>query len=125
MSGLHFERVAFIGIGHIGSSLARVILRDKLAGSIIAAARRHETRDTVMRLKLANAVTADPAEGESLSEPATDLVEQVPMPEAIQQLVAAFIAEHHVERTFTKRKRDRADPEALGRRTPHRDEEPQ
>jgi hypothetical protein len=71
------------------------------------------------------AVTADPAEGESLSEPATDLVEQVPMPETIQQLVAAFIAEHHVERAFTKRQRDRADPEALGRRTPHRDEEPQ
>ena len=70
-------------------------------------------------------VTADPAEGESLSEPATDLVEQVPMPDAIQQLVAAFIAEHHVERTFTKRKRDRADPEVLGRRAPHRDEEPQ
>jgi cyclohexadieny/prephenate dehydrogenase len=62
MSDLHFERVAFIGIGHIGSSLARVILRDKLAGSIVACARRPETRDTVLRLKLADAVTADPAE---------------------------------------------------------------
>ena len=51
MSGLHFERVAFIGIGHIGSSLARVMLRDKLAGSIVACARRQETRDTVLRLK--------------------------------------------------------------------------
>ena len=40
------------------------------------------------------------------------------MPEAIQQLVAAFVAEHHVEQPFIKRKRDRADPEALGRRTP-------
>ena len=68
-------------------------------------------------------VTADPAEGESLTEPATDLVEQVPMPDAIQRLVAAFVAEHHIERTFTKRKRDRADPEALGRRGPPRDEE--
>ncbi len=62
MSGLRFERVAFIGIGHIGSSLARVMLRDKLAGSIVACARRQETRDTVLRLKLADAVTADPAE---------------------------------------------------------------
>ncbi len=62
MSNLHFERVAFIGIGHIGSSLARVILRDKLAGSIVACARRQETRDTVLRLKLADAVTEDPAE---------------------------------------------------------------
>ena len=61
MSGLHFERVAFIGIGHIGSSLARVILRDKLAGSIVACARRPKTRDAVMRLKLADTVTADPS----------------------------------------------------------------
>ncbi|HEY5306451.1 MAG TPA: DUF3305 domain-containing protein [Pseudolabrys sp.] len=63
-------------------------------------------------------VTADPAEGESLTETATDMVEQVPMPKAIQQILAAFIAEHHVEQTFTKRKRDRADPEALARRGP-------
>ena len=33
-------------------------------------------------------------------------------------LVDAFIAEHHVERPFVKRKRDRANPEALGRRGP-------
>ena len=30
-------------------------------------------------------------------------------------IVAAFVAEHHVERPFVKRKRDRADPEALAR----------
>ena len=68
-------------------------------------------------------VTADPAEGESLTETATDMVEQVPMPEAIRQLVTAFVAEHHVEQPFVKRKRDRADPEALGRRAPTRDGE--
>ena len=62
------------------------------------------------------AVTADPAEGESFTETATDLVEQVPMPAAIQQFVAAFVAEHHVEQPFVKRKRDRADPEAMARR---------
>ena len=61
-------------------------------------------------------VTADPAEGEAFTETATDLVEAVPMPETIAETVAAFVAEHHVERTFQKRKRDRADPEALGRR---------
>jgi hypothetical protein len=63
-------------------------------------------------------VTADPAEGESLTETATDMVEQVPMPESIREIVAAFVAEHHVEQPFVKRKRDRADPEALARRTP-------
>ena len=77
-------------------------------------------RRTPSRLTVA-AVTADPAEGEGLTEAATDLVEQVPMPEAIRQLVAAFVAEHHVEQPFVKRKRDRADPEALGRRAPTRE----
>jgi uncharacterized protein DUF3305 len=62
------------------------------------------------------AVTADPAEGEAFTETATDMVEAVAMPETIAEAVAAFVAEHHVERTFEKRKRDRADPEALGRR---------
>jgi cyclohexadieny/prephenate dehydrogenase len=61
MSELFFERVAFVGIGHIGSSLARLIRRDKLAGTIIACARRKETLDTVLRLKLAEEVTDDPA----------------------------------------------------------------
>lgn len=62
-----------------------------------------------------SAITADPAEGASLTETATDLIEQVPMPEAIFDVVAAFIAEHHVEQPFVKRKRDRANPEALAR----------
>jgi len=61
-------------------------------------------------------VTADPAEGEAFTETSTDLVEAVPMPEAIAEAVAAFVAEHHVERTFEKRRRDRADPEVFGRR---------
>jgi hypothetical protein len=61
-------------------------------------------------------VTADPAEGEGLTEAGNDLIETVPMPPAIQDAIAQFIAEHHVERAFVKRKRDRADPEALARR---------
>jgi cyclohexadieny/prephenate dehydrogenase len=61
MSDLFFERVAFIGIGHIGSSLARLLRREKIAGTIVACARRKETLDTVLRLKLAEEVTDDPA----------------------------------------------------------------
>jgi len=57
-----FDRVAFIGIGLIGSSLARRIRRDGLAREIVACARRQETRDAVMRLKLADRVAEDPAE---------------------------------------------------------------
>jgi hypothetical protein len=68
------------------------------------------------------AVTADPTEGESMTEIAADLVDQVPMPMAIHQVLAAFVAEHYVEENFIKRKRDRPDPEALARRGPRRRE---
>jgi hypothetical protein len=61
-------------------------------------------------------VTANPSEGEALTEPGTDLVDTVPMPDVIRDAVAAFVAEHHVEQVFVKRKRDRADPQALARR---------
>lgn len=63
-------------------------------------------------------VTADPAEGEAMTEAGNDLVETVPMPLAIRDRIAAFVTEHHVEHAFVKRKRDRADPNALGRRQP-------
>lgn len=63
-------------------------------------------------------VTADPGEGEAMTEAGNDLVETVPMPVAIQEAIAQFIAEHHVERVFVKRKRDRANPEGLARRAP-------
>jgi len=69
-------------------------------------------------------VTADPAEGEAMTEAGNDLVETLPMPEAIRQAVADFVAEHHVDRMFSKRQRDRADPEVLGRRVPGDDEQP-
>jgi len=54
-----FNRVAFIGIGLIGSSMARVMRRDNLAGSIIACARRQETLDACLRLGIADEVTSD------------------------------------------------------------------
>jgi hypothetical protein len=66
------------------------------------------------------AVTADPAEAEGLTESAQAIVEAVAMPESLRDAVAAFVAEHHVERIFEKRTRDRADPEALARRRPRR-----
>lgn len=62
------------------------------------------------------AVTADPAEGEAFTEAGANLVEAVAMPEMVREAVEAFVAAHHVEREFVKRKRDRADPEALARR---------
>jgi hypothetical protein len=53
-------------------------------------------------------VTADPAEGEALTGAGNDLVESVPMPDAIREIVRTFVAEHHVEQSFFKRERDRS-----------------
>jgi hypothetical protein len=68
------------------------------------------------------AVTADPAEGEAMTEAGVNLVDTVPMPKPMQETIAAFVAEHHVEQVFVKRKRDRANPEALAHRGPPRGE---
>lgn len=42
-----------------------------------------------------------------------DVVEAVPMPEAVRAWMADFVAAHHVEQPKFKRKREQADPEAL------------
>jgi len=57
-------------------------------------------------------VTADPAEGEALTGAGNDLVESVPMPPSISQIVANFVAEHHVEQSFFKRERSKSRPPA-------------
>jgi cyclohexadieny/prephenate dehydrogenase len=56
-----FDRVALIGVGLIGSSLARVLRRDNPATKIVACARRAETLAAVRRLGLADQTTDDPA----------------------------------------------------------------
>jgi uncharacterized protein DUF3305 len=61
-------------------------------------------------------VTADPAEGEALTEPGQAIVEAVAMPEPVCDAIALFIARYPAAPPFTKRKRDRADPESLARR---------
>jgi hypothetical protein len=63
-------------------------------------------------------VTADPYEGEGLASDLDLIVDAVPMPEAVQAAVAAFIDAHHVEMPFKKRKRLPADPNALVARAP-------
>ena len=53
-----------------------------------------------------------------MAEGIGEIVEAVPMPADIQAKIAEFFAAFHQERPFIKRKRDRADPEALARRKP-------
>jgi hypothetical protein len=63
-------------------------------------------------------VTADPAEGEAHTEAGSNIVDALPMPAEIAASLAAFVDEHHVEREFFKRRRDRKNLEAMGRRMP-------
>lgn len=62
-------------------------------------------------------VLADAAEAEALvSVGGEDVIEPVPMPGPVREAVEGFVAEHHRDRGFFKRRRDRADPEALAAR---------
>lgn len=54
-----FERVALIGIGLIGSSLARAIKRGRLARTLVAYDRSAEVRARVKALKLVDHIAAD------------------------------------------------------------------
>jgi Protein of unknown function (DUF3305) len=55
-------------------------------------------------------VTADPSEGEALSGAGNDLVEAVPMPAAMIETIAGFVARHPPSGSFFKRQRDRSAP---------------
>lgn len=68
-------------------------------------------------------VTLDPGEAHVHADTGSDLVEALPMPPGLLALTADFVARHHQDRAFHKRKRDRADPEALARRSRLEDEE--
>lgn len=68
------------------------------------------------------AVTVDGGEAHLYGDVGADLLESLPMPPGLRAATEAFVARHHVERSFHKRRRDRADPEALaaGRPAPRR-----
>ena len=60
-------------------------------------------------------VTVDAGEAQIYADAGNDLLEALPMPPGLRATTTAFVAEHHIERGFRKRRRDRADPEALAR----------
>ena len=62
MSEPLFRRIALIGLGLIGSSLARVVKREGLAGHIAGHARTQRTRDKSMELGFLDSAHATPGE---------------------------------------------------------------
>jgi cyclohexadieny/prephenate dehydrogenase len=61
MSAVIFDRIAIIGFGLIGSSLARAVKAHGLVKTIVACDRDEDARAIIGRLALADEVTDDPA----------------------------------------------------------------
>ncbi len=57
-----FDKVAIVGIGHIGSSLARVIMRDRLAGRLVTLESNPDHRAKALELGIVDAATGDMAD---------------------------------------------------------------
>lgn len=57
-----FQRVALIGLGLIGSSIARRVKRDGLAAEVVGCARTEATTARAMELGVVDRVSTDPAE---------------------------------------------------------------
>jgi hypothetical protein len=57
-----FERMALIGMGLIGSSLARAVISKGLVRSVVGCARSEATRDKALELGLAESMFADPGD---------------------------------------------------------------
>ena len=55
-------------------------------------------------------VTVDAGEAHLYADAGSALLESLPMPARLRMVVEAFVAQHHVERSFQKRTRDRAGP---------------
>ena len=92
MSEQIFDRVALIGIGLIGSSLARALRRDSPGTVIVACARRRETLAAAERLGIADVTTHDPAaaaSGADLVVIATPLSAYAEIGRQIGPLIAA------------------------------------
>jgi hypothetical protein len=62
-------------------------------------------------------VTVDAGEAHLYADSGSDLMEAVPLPPGIRAALEAFVEEHHRDRGFHKRKRDKAELEGLGRRS--------
>ncbi len=52
MTDVHFDRIALIGVGLIGSSIARAVKAKRLAGSVVISSRSQETLDRARELDL-------------------------------------------------------------------------
>jgi hypothetical protein len=60
--------------------------------------------------------TVDAGEAHLYADSGNDLLEALPLPAPLAAVLAEYVATHHRDRGFHKRRRDRADPESLAHR---------
>jgi hypothetical protein len=58
-------------------------------------------------------VTASPYEAQDYCDSGEEVVERVPMPEGLIALIRDFVAAHHVDEVFQKRRRDRVSTDQM------------
>ena len=80
MSAVLFDKVAIIGIGLIGSSIARAARKHKLAKHISIADASEEARKIAAELKLGETVHADPAKPRRAPTSPWSACRSAPMP---------------------------------------------
>ena len=90
---LHRKDTAGIALNLTGDAMLYVIMRPAADGMAL------------------HAVTASDHEAQDHTDAGEDAVERVPMPLAIRETIEAFLARHHVEEPFHKRKRKKDRPE--------------
>jgi cyclohexadieny/prephenate dehydrogenase len=92
MTEIKFKRLALIGIGLIGSSIARSVRQNDLAEEIVCAARTADTRRVALELRIVDQAYEDPAEAVE----GADLVifcTPIGTYEALAQTIAGHLAE--------------------------------
>lgn len=86
----HFQKAVIIGIGLIGSSLARVLRVHGMAERIVAAARSQKTRQTALDLGIADEVFEDPREAVKDADIVFVCTPVGSIPETIQKIMPAL-----------------------------------
>lgn len=95
MSQPLFEKVAFIGLGLIGSSLARVIAAENLAKQVVASTRSQKTLEDAKALGLIQQGYSNPAEAVQGADLVV-LALPVRATQKVLQIIKPYLAEHAI-----------------------------
>ena len=95
MSQPLFEKVAFIGLGLIGSSLARVIAAENLAKQVVASTRSQKTLEDAKALGLIQQGYSNPAEAVQGADLVV-LALPVRATQKVLQIIQPYLAEHAI-----------------------------